>query len=266
MIISKTDQKKFINLTKNQFTVIEFDWILSKTAILNTPEGSTKFNLFFSLVSRFISNTTCIWENQKNNLTYLGLIYPGFNKSTWSKQELARVFLMIHLNKHSNKSLLLNCFETAEIKEQIALYKGLYLLENASDFSHQVTEGIRTNVITIFNAIAYGNPYIKTYLNQDAWNQLILKCFFMDSGINNIQYLDEGKNKKLADMLQDYVKERWAAGREVSPQIWRMIEGYLKQDIKTIINNRTSIGLEKEILENLKSQTFSFTPKYWDSI
>ncbi len=41
--------------------------------------------------------------------------------------------------------------------------------------------------------------------------------------------LDERANQNLANTLFDYVEERWAAGRTVNPQIWRLTGKYIDE-------------------------------------
>ncbi len=264
-MVSKQQQKEFITLVSTKLTSKELVWVSTKTAIVSDIETSHKFKVFFSLVARFISSDNPSWD--KNETETMEAIYPGFSKSIWSKQDLVRACLMIALDPSINKPLLLSFFEIAEMKEQVALYKGLYLLENASSFRNQVAEGIRTNMVNVFDAIASGNPYPKTYLDEDAWNQLILKSFFMDRKLYLIQYVDQGKNENLANMLQDYVKERWAAGRQVSLEIWRMINGYLREDIKALFSKRTFEGKENEVVTKLLQQNNEPIPaEFWDGM
>ena len=264
-MISKQQQEQFITLVNSKLTAKELAWLKAKTTIVSSLESSSKFKVFFSLVVRFISDDCPSWNTDEVKI--IESIYPGFSKSIWTKQDLTRVCLMMALDTSVNESVLSSFFEIAEMKEQVALYKGLFLLENASSFSKQVTEGIRTNMSNVFDAIASGNPFVKTYLKEDAWNQLILKSFFMDRKLYPIQYIDQGKNEKLANMLQDYVKERWAAGRQVSLEIWRMIDGYLRDDIKKLCSKRNFEGLEKDIITKLTQQNNSqITSSEWDEI
>ncbi|MEC3905670.1 EboA domain-containing protein [Tamlana sp. 2201CG12-4] len=264
-MISVKQQDQFVTLTNSKFTPKELEWIEAKSAIISTKETSHKFNVFFSLAARFISSEIPSWND--NDLKTMENIYPGFGKGLWTKQDLARVRFMIALDVSVNKSVLSSFFEIAEMKEEIALYKGLFLLKNAASFRLQYAEGIRTNMSNVFDAIASGNPFAQVYLSEDEWNQLILKSFFMDRKLYPIQHLEQGKNEKLAHMLQDYVKERWAAGRQVSLEIWRMIDGYLREDIKKLMLQKTFKNSEKQIINKLLQKEGSqITIDEWDAI
>ncbi|GAB1855391.1 hypothetical protein MHTCC0001_02250 [Flavobacteriaceae bacterium MHTCC 0001] len=263
-MISKKQQEKFISLTKCKLEKKEQEWISDKSEIISKSENKNKFGVFFSLAPRFINDESIGWNNKE--IEELNNIYPGFGKSQWHKIDIARAILMITLDTSVNKKVLLDFFEIAEMKEQSSLYKGLYLLTNAGDFKHQVTEGIRTNMVNVFDAIAQGNPFAKAYLSEGAWNQLILKSLFLERKLYTIQDIDKGKNKNLANMMQDYVKERWSAGRKVSLEIWRMIDGYLRDDVKALISNQEFKGIEKEIIEKLLNKDNSFSSEYWNYI
>lgn len=258
-------QELFEKLTRSRFEDYELDWLQKKIILIENKETINKFNVFFSLSSRFISKDKVKWNSKE--IILLNEIYPGINKSIWTKQDLARVILMIHLETSKNKFILENSFEIAEINELVALYKGLYLLENSNEFIKRFEEGIRTNMVNVFDALAAGNPFAYRFLNEGFWNQLLLKALFLDRPLYTIQNIDKGRNINLANMLQDYIKERWSANRSVSPEIWRMIDGYLREDIKILIHSRDVNGLEKKALDEILNDKEKSTPKdFWDNI
>lgn len=264
-MVDRDKQNIFKEITLNHLSDKEKKWVISKTEIIQNKETAHKFAIFFSMAPRFINAD--IPNFSKPELASLNYIYPGFNKSNWNKIDMVRTVFMYSLPTSHNKEILSSFFEASEMNEQVSLYKGLYLLKNASEFSKQVEEGIRTNMANVFDAIAAGNPFANTYLEEDAWNQLILKAFFMVRPLHPVQFLDDGKNEKLGNMLQEYVKERWSAGREVSPEIWRMIDGYLEEDIKDLISQRNFEGIEKKaiayIMQNNNKEN---AQEFWEEI
>jgi len=262
-MITEKEQEVFINLVKLKLSEKEQAWLVQKTKVLSDIEKDTKFAVFFSLTARFISNEAPKWSIEE--LKILEDIYPGFGKVLWTKQDLVRSVLMIVLDVASNKSRITTLFEIAEMHELIGLYRGLFLLKNAKEFSICVEEGIRTNMVNVFDAIIAGNPFAKAYLEEWAWNQLILKALFLDRNLYTIQSIDQGKNENLAGMLQDYVKERWAAGRTISPEIWRMIDGYLREDVREILVEKEFVELEKEAIDCVLGSGDS-SSEFWNRI
>jgi hypothetical protein len=264
-MITEKEQEVFINLVKLKLSEKEQAWLVQKTTVLSDIEKDTKFAVFFSLTARFISNEVPKWSIEE--LKILEDIYPGFGKALWTKQDLVRSVLMMVLDVASNKSRITTLFEIAEMHELIGLYRGLFLLKNAKEFSICVEEGIRTNMVNVFDAIIAGNPFAKTYLEEWAWNQLVLKALFLDRNLYTIQFIDQGKNKNLAGMLQDYVKERWAANRTISPEIWRMIHGYLREDVKEILIGKEFFGIEKEAIACIiDTDENCNTSEFWNRI
>jgi hypothetical protein len=128
--------------------------------------------------------------------------------------------------------------DTAEMNELVALYRALPALIKPEIWLHRATDAVRSNMGPVFDAIAFGNPYPKTYFSELAWNQLVLKCIFNDKPIHLIEGLDERANQALADTLADFAQERWSAGRRVPSQVWRLIREFdtksKKQDLERL--------------------------------
>ncbi|MGX1930146.1 EboA domain-containing protein [Flagellimonas sp. 2504JD4-2] len=240
----------------------EKEWVQEKTA-LPSVQYSQKFPILFSQASRYIENLPTLWE--RSELLEMQQLYPGFDENAWTKRDLVRVYLMLSLIQDDNGQVIKSFFTMAEMNELVALYKGLFFLDNAKEFTAQVKEGIRTNMVNVFDAICLGNPYAAEYLDEAAWNQLILKAVFMERPLFKIHNIDKRKNKALAEMLQDYVKERWAASRDVTPEIWRMMDTYLNEDVKALILKRELKELEKQAIAVVMHQD-TVDNGFWDSV
>ncbi len=170
--------------------------------------------------------------------TRVGII-PGWNWQNVTLDQLVRVYLLIQLaEKEDGKSRIETLFDTAEMNELIALYRALPVLPTPEIWLHRATDAVRSNMGPVFDAIAFSNPYPTTYFSELAWNQLVLKCIFNDKPIHLIEGLDERANQALADTLADFAHERWAAGRRVPSQVWRLIRNFQtdtkEQDLKRL--------------------------------
>lgn len=169
---------------------------------------------------------------------------PGFSVDSWTVDHLGRAYLLAKLDSARKEEYfrkIESLFMAAEMSEQVALYSCLPLLAHPELWVKRCSEGIRSNIGIVLEAIMYNNPYPSQNLEQAAWNQLVLKAFFTDKDINKIVGIDERANKDLAYIISDYAHERWAAGRELNPQMWRLvgpfIDDKLFEDIKRLFDD-----------------------------
>jgi hypothetical protein len=174
----------------------------------------------------------------------LSSIAPGFTVNGWTIDRLVRVYLLVSADKGDKEAYfraIENLFLAAEMGELVALYSALPVLPYPEMWVKRCSEGIRSNIGDVLAAIMYNNPYPAKYLDTAAWNQLILKAFFTDKDINKIIGVDERTNKDLAYIISDYAHERWAAGRELNPLMWRMvgpfIDDKLFEDIRRLFDD-----------------------------
>ena len=151
---------------------------------------------------------------------------PGLDLSDWSIDQLARVALMVS-SHGGNDAAFAARFDsfctTAEINELIALCRGLPVYPNAALIEPRAREAVRSGMKPVFEAVAHRNPYPRESFAEDAWNQMVVKAFFIGSTLWPIQGLDERANPRLARMLVGLAQERWAAERPVSGELWRCV-------------------------------------------
>lgn len=183
----------------------------------------------FVATPRFIRKT--IIETSDNSLAEP---VPGWCVKGWSLDRLVRIYLLLHLSSEDKTSYFKNIetlFETGEINELVSLYSALSVLDFTEDWVFRATEAVRSNIGFVFDAIAFGNPYPARYFSDPAWNQLVLKCIFNDKPVHLILGLEERANLKLAETLSDFAHERWAAGRKVPAQVWRLVSKFVNETI-----------------------------------
>jgi hypothetical protein len=105
----------------------------------------------------------------------------------------------------------------------VALCRGLPVYPNAALIEPRAREAVRSGMKPVFEAVAHRNPYPREMFAEDAWNQMVVKAFFMGSTLWPIQGLDDRANPRLARMLVGLAQERWAAERAVSAEVWRCV-------------------------------------------
>jgi hypothetical protein len=148
----------------------------------------------------------------------------GWDPHGWSVDQAARIVLLMQggTGEAFAKRFTQLC-RTADVGEQVAFYRGLPLYPDPERLEAQAAEGTRTNMRAVFEAVAHRNPYPKEQFAENRWNHMVLKALFVGSTLHPIQGLDKRANPPLARMLSDYAHERWAAGRPVSPELWRCV-------------------------------------------
>lgn len=203
-----------------------FSWVSSKA------EASPKdLALAFVLASRKV-------EKQPLEIPDLWLsLDPKWNLSETSKDQLVRAYFLALMSENATDSAaylkwMNELFETAEMNEAVALFRFLLVSQHPDTLLPRAKEAVRSNLGNIFDAIAFDNPYAFRYFEEAAWNQLILKCIFNDKPIHLIVGIDERRNAALAETLSDFAHERWAAGRRVPSQVWRLITPFVNETLK----------------------------------
>src|SRR5690606_33852490 len=134
-----------------------------------------------------------------------------------------------------------NIIQVADTSELETFLKYLILLPDAERFKTTAVATLRTNVSTVFDAIALNNPYPSKYFNDQQWNQMYLKAAFMQRDLSKIADIDKRANRDLARIISDYAHERWSASRNIDPYFWRpvsqFLEGQLLLDMERLLNS-----------------------------
>ena len=170
---------------------------------------------------------------------------PGWDPREWSLDQAARVLLLLAAASDGatfSRRLDQLC-ATADVGELVAFYRGLPLYPDPTRHVLRAAEGVRTNMKAVFQAVAHRNPYPFEQLAELAWNQMVLKALFIGASLDPIIGLDRRANPALARMLCDYAHERWAAGRPVSPELWRCVgphaRGQMLADLGRVLEKGT---------------------------
>ena len=154
---------------------------------------------------------------------------PGWDPRPWSLADAARVLVLLETASTGDFAARFeDLCRNAEVGELIAFYRGLPLYPQPQALVAQAGEGLRSNMRAVFEAVAHASPYPREVFDDARWNQMVLKALFVGSRLSPIQGLDARANAELAGILCDYAHERWAAGRAVSPELWRCVGPFAK--------------------------------------
>ncbi|MBN7809825.1 EboA domain-containing protein [Algoriphagus sp. H41] len=234
-------------------------WLQGQMEKLATEPVPAKFFLAFSQASRhFKKEALALSDADKAKAASL---VEGFEPAFWNELQAARTVLLLSYPQEKAKWLEVvnQLFETGDMYEQQALYAALPLMPFPEDLLARAIDGCRTNMTLIFDAIALNNPFPPRYFPEANWNQLVLKSIFMQRPLYRIQKLDERRNPALADIASDFAHERWAAGRPVMPELWRLVVPYLNDrffaDLKKVLKSDDQMEVEAGILALYQCQS-----------
>jgi len=201
-------------------------WLEQSAAQIQSSNKDADVYLTVSLVTRKIGKADLALSD--TDLRDANTTRPGWDPRGWSADQAARVLLVLAMQQDPSRlaRVLEQLCNSADVSELVAFYRGLPLYPDQPRYLARATEGLRTNIKSAFEAIALRNPYPNEQFPEAAWNQMVLKALFVGSALWPIIGLDRRSNPALAQMLSGYAHERWAAGRPVSPELWRCVGPY----------------------------------------
>lgn len=225
------------------------EWLLLQKQKLAADPAAFIFFMAFSQTSRYFKKDLLTLSEEE--LKEANQLVSGFRPDQWDQLQTARSFLLLNYPAETATRWLLTVtqlFETADAHEQQSLYAALPIMPFPELMVARAEEGLRTNITTVFDAIALNNPYPGKYLETAAWNQMVIKGVFLERPLYKIQQLRERANSALADSLIDFAHERWSAGRKVLPELWRLVGPFLKEQNISLIEKllQSEDKLEKQ--------------------
>lgn len=232
-----------LGITRSNISSEAWNWFQEKLDLTAITAINSAFSVMPRKTGKGIINITPSDEH------IIIEIKPGWSLKGWTADRLCRVCFLMHLDSSEEDDYfktIENLFLSAEMTELVALYSALPVLAYPEHWKMRCAEGIRSNIGTVLEAIMYENPYSATYLDEKAWNQLVMKAFFTDKNVNRIYGFDIRANADLALILSDYAHERWAAGRKVNPLLWRSTANFIDSRLKKDLEKALSEGDLKE--------------------
>jgi hypothetical protein len=234
-------------------------WLEQKVEQVQNASTNSPLFLAFSQASRFFKKEKLKLE-EADQIQASALV-EGFDPSQWDVLQTVRTYLLLQFSPEKEAWLkaVNQLFETGDMNEQQALYAALPLLPYPEELLNRAIDGCRTNMTVVFDAIALNNPYPAKYFPEANWNQLVLKSIFMQRPLYRIQQLDERRNLALANIASDFAHERWAAGRPVMPELWRLVVPFINErfiaDLRKVLKSEDQMEVEAGLLALYQCQS-----------
>lgn len=138
-------------------------------------------------------------------------------------EEVGRMTLLLRatecLPTEDHTGFISDVYQRGDNDERRALLCALPILPDPPRHLAIAIEACRTNVQTVFEAIACENPYPFHYFPHKNFNQLVLKALFTEVPLRRVIGLEQRITDDLIRMTEDYVSERRAARRFVPEDI-----------------------------------------------
>jgi hypothetical protein len=185
------------------------------------PFDDERFLSVFSSAWRFLGKSSL--ELPETDVARLEAGGITWRIDGWGLDELGRIILLgrafRELPPDRAAALLEACYSRGDNRERQAVLRALPLLPGRARFVPMAIEACRSNVQTVFQAIACENPLPAEEFPDLNFNQLVLKALFNGVALSRIVGLSRRAGPELARMAADYAAEREAAGRSVPSDI-----------------------------------------------
>lgn len=198
---------------------------LSRGLAQVAPETTTAFERgpFFGLYAgagrRLRGAALALSGAERARLVAAGVVHP----EVWSLSDLARAALLARACDAApaaeHLSIATEAFRKGDSAERVALLRSLPLLPAPERFVALAVEACRTHVLDVFAAIACENPLPAAHFPELNFNQLVIKCLFVELPLARVIGWHGRNNPELVRMAVDYAAERRAAGRPVPEDI-----------------------------------------------
>ena len=123
------------------------------------------------------------------------------------------------LDASEHVALVRDLIRRGEVRERQAVLRVLAALPDPARYVEIAVDACRTNVQSVFEAIACDNAYPARHFPDPAFNQLVLKALFIGAPVGRILELTARTSDELVRMVEAYASERRAAGRTIPDDV-----------------------------------------------
>jgi hypothetical protein len=196
-------------------------WLRSASAEIADGLPDARFAALIALASRHAGRAPLALGEEELGAAERAL--EGWNPERWTRLEALRSALLLSRSDLAEESCALaveQVFQFADEGEQCALYRALALLPGPQRFLWRAGEGCRSNMRSVFEAVALDTPYPARFFEDLAWRQVVIKALFIGAPLWRLWGLDQRLSPELARMALDLADERRSAGRPVPHELW----------------------------------------------
>lgn len=224
--VTDTPKKLLSAWIARQATPDAAAWLRDRLAEVAADPGDRALDLTLGRIPRVLGRADLVLG--PGDLSAADAARTGWSPAGWSLDGAARVLALLSLPAEGSggrgfAGRFRRLRQTSDAGELVALLRGLPLYPEAQALEPEAAEGLRTSMRSVFEAVAHHNPYPAEVFDRHRWNHMVLKALFIGSPLAPIQGLEARANAELALVLRDYARERRAAGRPVSPELWRCV-------------------------------------------
>ena len=235
------------NWLERQLAPDPVQWLNSRREALRSDFSARALDITLGMIPRRLGKSDLVLDEA--DIAAADAARRDWDPGDWSVADAARVLVLVETAGAGGQAFaerFSDLCRTADVGEAIAFYRGLPLYPDPDSIEDQAREGLRTNMRAVFEAVAHRNPFPREQFDTTRWNQMVLKALFVESHLHPIQGLDERANAELAQVLCDYAHERWAAGRPVSPELWRCVGPHASDDLVSDLTRALADGTDVE--------------------
>ncbi len=218
-------RERLLEILANSSSPGPMAWLGDTLASQSQNFERNPFYYAFSGVSRHFDKkgAVVVSEDQARDLEQT---VAGFSVRDWDQFRLARVILLLVLAEQEKSTYLETLAalrNTADLRETAAIFSAYPLLPHQEELTESAVDGLRTNIVDVFDAIALNNPFPFRNFSDEEWNQMVLKAIFINRPLYRIVAIGKKSNAALAAAISDLAHERWSAGRQITPEAWRSV-------------------------------------------
>ena len=209
-------------LLQARLTASANEFLARAMSEIRSGVDATRFSQLIAMASRHARRRIAL-DPTPDELTLARTAQIDINIAHWNQLEALRILLVLShrdLEQQAFVEALEQCFRYADEGELCALYRALPLLPNGERFTWRAGEGCRSNMRSIFEAVACDSQFPAAHFDDVAWRQLIMKAVFLNAPLWRVYGLDTRLSPELARMALDFVDERRSANRPIPPQLW----------------------------------------------